>query len=263
MNILDSYSLKGKKALIYSPHYIYGEEVAAGLCEAGAEVWFCGEDENELQSLADKMHGAGYQIQGIIAYHQGKESDAKELSQKVRDKMGTLDIFVDNGSNDLLKGWVHRFDAIYENLKRTQLGLMLTVKHLGMIMADQGFGSMIFVSDYTALVGCNPYNYVDAPEKFEEDFSLNYGFVKGSYVNYVRQAAGYLGEHNARCNCIAYAPLTENVPEGFSKAFVRHSHLKRLTTPQDIKAAAVFLASDASAYITGITLPVEGGYTAK
>jgi NAD(P)-dependent dehydrogenase (short-subunit alcohol dehydrogenase family) len=140
---------------------------------------------------------------------------------------------------------------------------MLTVKHLGLIMAAQGFGSMIFVSDYAALVGFDRQNYINTPEKFEQDFSLNYGFVKGSYVNYVRQAAGYLGEHNARCNCIAYAPLAENVPEGFSKAFIRHSHLKRLATARDIKAAVVFLASDASAYITGITLPVDGGYTAK
>jgi NAD(P)-dependent dehydrogenase (short-subunit alcohol dehydrogenase family) len=263
MNILDCFSLTGKKALIYSPQYIYGEEIAAGLCEAGAEVWFCGEDKDGMEALAARLHDAGHQIHGIITYHQGKESNAEELSHVVRIKMGTLDIYVDNGSNSLLKGWVHGFAAIYENLKRTQLGLMLTVKHLGLIMAAQGFGSMIFVSDYAALVGFDRQNYINTPEKFEQDFSLNYGFVKGSYVNYLRQAAGYLGEHNARCNCIAYAPLAENVPEGFSKAFIRHSHLKRLATARDIKAAVVFLASDASAYITGITLPVDGGYTAK
>lgn len=263
MNILDSYSLKGKKALVYSPQYIYGEEITIGLCEAGAEVWLCGEDKNALQTLADRVYSDGYKIQDIIEYHQGKELAAEELSQAVQDKMGTLDIFVDNGSNELLKGWVHDYNTIYENLKRTQLGLMLTVKHLGMIMANQGFGSMIFVSDYLALVGCDHQNYVDAPEKLDNDFSLNYGFVKGSYVNYVRQAAGYLGEHNARCNCIAFAPLVENVPEGFSKAFIKRSHLKRLAIPHDIKAAVVFLASDASTYITGITLPVDGGYTAK
>ncbi|NLJ41275.1 MAG: SDR family oxidoreductase [Clostridiales bacterium] len=263
MNVLDGFSLKDKNALIYSPQYVYGEEIALGLCEAGADVWFCGEDTNTLQALADKMTAAGNRIQGVIPYKQGSEEDAKGLSKEVLEKMGTLDIFVDNGSNVFLKGWVHEFDAIYENLKRTQLGLMLTVKHLGMIMADQGFGSIIFVTDYAALVGCDVWNYAESSEKFDEDFSLDYGFVKGSYVNYARQAAGYLGEHNARCNCIAYAPPGGSVPEGFSKAFIRHSHLKRLATGQDIKSAAVFLASDASSYITGITLPVDGGYTAK
>ncbi len=257
------FSLKGKNALISSPEFVYGGEIAAGLYEAGAKVWFCGEDTDALRSAAGKLEAIGGRVEGLIEYHQSNEENAVALAREVREKMGTLDIFVENGSNVLLKGWVHSFDEIYKHLKRTQLGLMLTVKHLGTIMAEQGFGSVIFVSDYAALVGCDVQNYADAPEKFDEDFSLDYGFVKGSYVNYARQAAGYLGEHGARCNCIAYAPMENAVPQGFANAFIKHSHLKRLAAPADIKAAAVFLASDASAYITGITMPVDGGYTAK
>ncbi len=259
----NQFSLKGKNALISSPEYVYGVEIAAGLYEAGAKVWFCGSNMDALRDAAQKLEKSGGRVEGLIEYHQLDEKNAISLAGEVREKLGTLDIFVDNGSNVLLKGWVHTFEEIYDNLKRTQLGLMLTVKHLGMLMAEQGSGSVIFVSDYAALVGCDVQNYVDAPEKFDEDFSLDYGFVKGSYVNYARQAAGYLGEHDVRCNCIAYAPLENTVPLGFADSFIKHSHIKRLATPGDIKAAAVFLASDASSYITGITLPVDGGYTAK
>ncbi len=253
----------GKNALVYSPQFVYGEEIVAGLIEAGSKVWICGENIEALRGLSDKLDSTELMVQGIIEYHQGEEADAILLAKTIRDEIGLLDIFIDNGSNCLMKGWVHTFGEIYGNLKRTQLGLMLTVKHIGMIMANQGFGSVIFISDYAALVGCDVYNYENAPEKFDEDFSLIYGFVKGSYVNYTRQAAGFLGENNVRCNCIAFAPMENKAHEGFSDAFIKHSHLKRLTNIEDVKASVIFLASDASAYITGVTLPVDGGYTAK
>ena len=77
------------------------------------------------------------------------------------------------------------------------------------------------------------------------------------------KAAGFLGEHGCRCNALAFAPMAGKQPQSFEQAFADHSQIKRLTTAQDIAAAVTFLASDASAYVTGITLPVDGGYTAK
>lgn len=263
MDIKSKFSLAGKKALISSPEMMYGPEIALGFCEAGAEVWLCGADLQALRNVAQSLENSGYTASGMFEYHQGDEAAAMELAAKAKKAMGQIDIFADNSANLLLKGWDHTFEEISENLHVTQTGLMLTLKHIGMAMAEQNSGSVLFISDYAALVGCDVHNYDDAPEAFDDGFSLNYGFIKGSYVNYARQAAGFLGEHNIRCNCLAYAPLAEQMPSGFEQAFIRHSHLKRMASPEDIKTAAIFLASDASVYITGITLPVDGGYTAK
>lgn len=263
MNILKRFSLKQKNVLINSPESVYGFEIASGLCEAGANVWLCAESKEVLNDCCVRLSAQGAAPKGVIEYRQGSEESAIRLAKEAKEKLGSVDVLIDNSANVRLKGWVQDFDAIYNDLCRAQLGLMLTVKHIGLLMAEQRFGSVIFITDYAALVGCDPWNYLEDPEKFNEDFSLDYGFVKGSLVNYARQAAGFLGAHNVRCNCIAYAPVREGNPEGFCEAFVRHSHIKRMADPMDIKTAAIFLSSDASCYITGITLPVDGGYTAK
>ena len=263
MPLPDAFSLTGKKALLHCPEHVYGLEIAAGLCEAGAQVWICGPDAAALREAERHLAGNGCNLSGLFVYQAGSESAALRLAEAAQAEMGSIDVFVDNGSGQLPAGWQHDFDTIDNVLQRTQLGLILTVQQIGLVMAGQQSGSVILVSDYAALVGFDTNLYDPSSSKFQQDFSLLYGFVKGSMVNYARQAAGFLGEHGVRCNCLAFAPLSESVPDDFEQAYIRHAHLKKPIQPQDIKAAAVFLAADASQYITGITLPVDGGYTAK
>lgn len=263
MNILNKFSLEGKKALIYAPEYVYGKDIAAGLAEAGAQVWLCGGDIAALEKVAADLAAEGVKVSGIVEHKQGTDAAALALSDYIKNTMGGVDIYVDNGSQQHLSGWKHSYEDILESFRLTQLGLILTIQKVGTIMAEQGRGSVIFVSDYAALVGCDVQNYKDCPEEFEKDFSIDNGYIKGSYVNYARQAAGYLGEANCRCNTIAYGPKAGTKPASFEEAFIKHSHIRRLATAEDIKGIAVFLASDASEFITGTTIPVDGGYVAK
>lgn len=252
-------SLKGKRVLIQSPAHPYGAAILAGFLGAGARVWVCGESTADCETIAI----AGKRIEGSIPYAQGGEEGARRLVAEAKAVMGGLDAFVHLSPPPVLKGWLHGYEEIFEALKSAQWQLMLTVKHVGEWMVAQGRGSVLFVVDYAALVGCDPENCDGDPACLAEDFALDYGFVQGSYVNYARQAAGYLGTGNVRCNAIACAPLAGSRPTAFEKAFVRHAHLKRMAQADDVAAAALFLASDAAAYITGATLPVDGGYTAK
>jgi NAD(P)-dependent dehydrogenase (short-subunit alcohol dehydrogenase family) len=263
MASLQLFSLAGKTALVNGANAAGGYEIASGLAAAGASVYLSDADDTALTGLADRLRAEGLQTAGCFRYEPGTEAAALALRDWIGLLCGAPDILVDNATGPLRKGWDLSFDEIDADLKRTQLGLMLTTRHIGGLMAERGCGSVIFITDYAALVGCDANLYEEAPEQFAPDFSLTYGFVKGSLVNYTRQAAGFLGEHQVRCNCIAFAPVQGSVPQGFADAFTRHAHLKRLATTTDIQGAIVFLASDASAYITGVTLPVDGGYTAK
>ena len=260
MDIDGLFSMRGKHVLVQSPEFPYGETIVDGFCEAGAHVWLCGENEEEMLRIGRKQNG---QVKGVFLYAPSQEQDAERLAAQTAQIEGGIDAFVHISPPPMLPGWKHDFEEIYAALKCSQLYLMLTVKHIGALLAKQGRGSVLFITDYAALVGCDAELCMDDPACFEQAFSLDYGFVKGSYVNYVRQAAGFLGQHHVRCNAVAYAPMETHCGSGFSQAFIRHTHLKRLAGRRDVQAAALFLASDAAGYITGVTLPVDGGYTAK
>lgn len=250
-SVLDHFSLHGKKALVVCPENPYGRQIVEGLISGFAEVWLAG----------DPMLMPDLPVAGKIPYIHGDAASAARLEETVRQQMGKLDILVENGLHTGVSGWEQDFETIFSQLEKTHLGLMLTVQALGHILAEQGSGSVILVTDYGALVGYDPQNYPDGAQA--EDFSLTKGFIKGAAVNYARQASNYLAEHGCRCNTVAFSPLAGSKTPAFEAQFVRHSQVKRMLQPQDIAHAIVFLASDASAFITGITLPVDGGYTAK
>ena len=251
--ILDKFSLAGKKALIVCPENPYSREIAAGLVAAGAEVWTAGASNVDL----------GVKSAGFIEYTHGCKDSAAALEAAVREKMGSLDVVIENGLYTDKKGWKQSFNEIYGQLEKTHLGLMLTVQSLGHILAEQGHGSVILVSDYGALVGYDPVNYDNCAAEMNDDFSFVKGFIYGGAVNYARQASNYLAENGCRCNALALSPVDGSRSEEFSEAYKRRNQVKRLAKAEDIASAVIFLASDASEFITGVTLPVDGGYTAK
>ncbi len=90
----------------------------------------------------------------------------------------------------------------------------------------------------------------------------NYAFAKGGMINFTRYAASYYGRFGIRVNCISPGGFQTDQPDIFIENYAKQSLLGRMATDDDIKGAAVFLASDASAYITGHNLKVDGGWTA-
>ena len=252
-NLSASFSLSGKNALVVGGEHPYGAELIAGLRAAGARVWTAG--TTPVDSAASE---------GFFLYNHTNAEEADSLAAWAKSEMGTVDVLVENILNmDTAPGWSQDFDTINAQAQTAMGGMILTVQAVGRILAAQGHGSVILSTDYGALVGYDPHNYEGCPELYQRDFSLLRGYVRGSCVNYVRQASGFLGAYGCRCNALAFAPVAGKQPQAFEDAFAAHSQIKRLATAEDIAAAVTFLASDASAYITGITLPVDGGYTAK
>jgi NAD(P)-dependent dehydrogenase (short-subunit alcohol dehydrogenase family) len=127
------------------------------------------------------------------------------------------------------------------------------------MMADGG--SIINIGSMMGLVGIEPLNYRGTDMS---GWYPDYAFHKGGMVNLTRFHASYYGTRGIRCNCIHPGGLeSSGQPAAFVKNYNERTCLGRLANDTDLMGIVVFLASDASAYITGTNIPVDGGYTAK
>ena len=249
----DFISVKGKNALVICPEQGWGPDIVKGLVAAGCNVFLAGPNAEAIQDTVG--------ISGVHVYDHATKAQAIAMAEAATNALGSIDILVENSLHTQVRGWEQSYEQIYRQLERTHLGMMLTVQAVGNVMANQGHGSVIIMTETGALSGYVPYNYQDAPQQFDADFSLVKGFIYGGAVNYTRQAAGFLGENGCRCNCLVCAP--KDAEPGFTEAYLRHSHLKTPVTGQDVANAVLFFASDAATHITGAVLPVDGGYCAK
>ena len=249
----NNFSLEGKKVLVICPENNWGPEIVEGMVKAGCTVFLAGPNEAAMAAIP----GAA----GIYVYDHATKAQALSMAAAAKEALGSIDVMVENSLHTEVRGWDQSYATIYAQLECTHLGMMLTVQAVGDVMAQQGKGSVIIMTETGALSGYDIYNYKDAPQQFDADFSLVKGFIYGGAINYTRQAAGFLGENGCRCNCLVCAP--KGGEEAFTAAYLRHSHLKTVVTGENIADAVCFLASDAATYITGVSLPVDGGYTAK
>ena len=248
----NKFSLEGKNALVICPENNWGPEVVEGLKKAGCKVFLAGPNKEAMEAIG---------ADGIYVYDHATKAQALDMAAAAKEALGSIDVMVENSLYTEVRGWDQSYATIYSQLECTHLGMMLTVQAVGDVMCQQGKGSVIIMTETGALSGYDIYNYKEAPQQFDADFSLVKGFIYGGAINYTRQAAGHLGENGCRCNCLVCAP--KGGEAGFNEAYLRHSHLKTPVTGEDIANAVCFLASDASRYITGVSLPVDGGYTAK
>ena len=249
----NKFSLEGKNVLVICPENNWGPDVVKGLAAAGCKVFLAGPNEEAMKAIVGAV--------GYYVYDHSTKAQALAMVEAAKAALGSIDAMVENSLYTNVRGWDQSYATIYQQLEGTHLGMMLTVQAVGNAMAEQGKGSVILMTETAALSGYDVHNYKDAPQQFDADFSLVKGFIYGGAINYTHQAAGFLGENGCRCNALVCAPCGGE--DAFQQAYLRHSHLKTPATGENIADAVCFLVSDASAYITGAVLPVDGGYTAK
>ena len=135
----------------------------------------------------------------------------------------------------------------------------MMTRTFGNHMAEQGKGSIINISSIQGMIGPDYTLY----EGLDMPVPPDYYFHKGGVLQLTRHAASTLGPKGVRVNVISPGGLLGNQGEKFIKRYSARTFLGRMADQEDLKSAIVFLASDASAYITGANIPVDAGYTAK
>ncbi|MBV9654837.1 MAG: glucose 1-dehydrogenase [Acetobacteraceae bacterium] len=250
------FDLAGKVAVVTGGGRGIGYGIAEGLARSGARVVLSGRTQTTLDEAAGRLREQGLDAAALTS-DVSREEDVVVLRDSVASLFGTVDILVNNaGVNPIYRGIEKTSLADWTNIVGTNLtGVFLCCKYLGGLMAERGTGSVINISSVAGHVGLKR--------------SVPYCAAKGGVELLTKALAIDWAEKGVRVNCIApgffETDLTAGMRKntGMSSALLDRTPLGRFGGMNDIAGVAVFLASEAAAYVTGQSLLVDGGWCAE
>jgi len=254
MNVKKLFDLSGKTALITGGSRGLGLQIAEALGEMGAKVVITARKSGELEEAKAHLKGLGIDALTVVNDLQVTDS-VKPMVEQVLKSHGQIDVLVNNaGAAWGAPAEDHPLDAWYKiiNLNLTAVFLMSqTVGKLSMI--PRKYGRIINLASIAGLVGTDPRMMP----------TIAYNASKGGVVNFTRSLAVEWAHHGITVNAIAPGVFPSKMSQGMidraEQIILEMTPMKRLGTDYDLKGLAVLLASDASAYITGQTVAVDGG----
>lgn len=261
MGVLETFSLENKVVLVTGGAGLYGRQIVRGIAEAGAETYVASRGIEALEVLAEEHRAEGLNVTAL-KYDQGEEASILALRDEILERSGHIDVLVNNAvARPMKDAYQSALDTFSESMRVNATGLFAITRAFGDAMAERGRGSIVNIGSMQGMIAPDPtiYRGTDMSGWYPDYF-----FHKGGMINFTRFIASYYGARNVRCNCLSPGGLrTENHPEPFVQQYSDRTFLGRLANDTDLMGAVVFLSSDASAYITGTNIPVDGGYTAK
>lgn len=245
-------SLEGKKALITGACRGIGKSIALLFADAGADVVLSCRNHHHLEEVAAEIRQTGRKALPVAA-HTRKVGDLENLVARVMAEFGGIDILVNNAATNPAMGAVLDMDEkVYDQIMDTNLkGYTLLSQLVGKLMRGKGGGNIINIS---SIGGITPGPGLGL-----------YSISKSAVIMLTKVLAVELGAYNIRVNAIAPGIVKTR----FSEALWRNTvlldevmsriPLNRLSEPEEVARIALFLASEASAMVTGQTIVIDGG----
>lgn len=262
MNTLDLFSLKGKIALITGGRTMYGKGCSIALIDAGAKLYLASHSIDSAKDTVQELRDRGGMVE-VIEFHQEDPESIKKMIDFVVDKEGRLDVFL-NASRVIPKGgigWFQEESGLDWSVRVNSASFLYMTMLVGEQMIRQKSGSIINFGSMMGLVGVEKHNYDGQPEMAEGAYAHDYALNKSAITAWTKHAASYYGKYGVRINTLCPGGLaSDRTPEQFVSNYSKHTQLGRLANNDDIKGAVLFLASEASAYVTGLSIPIDGGY---
>jgi 3-oxoacyl-[acyl-carrier protein] reductase len=244
--------LANKVAVVTGGSRGIGAATARALAANGVRVAINGRDQSAIDQTVAEIRSNGGQAIGVAA-DCTVQTDVERMRHQVEQELGSVDIlaaFVAAGHGRPGPTVELTEEAWHSSVDGALSPTFLTVKSFLPAMIDRGHGSIITMASSAARLP------VGAP--------VAYAAGKAGVIMLSRHLANEVGPHGVRVNCLApHTILTDNIrnrmPEQMQQEWASQVPMRRLGTPEDVALAALFLASDSSAWITGITLDVAGG----
>lgn len=248
---------EGRVAVVTGGANGMGERVAHTLAVRGATVVIADRDGERTPLVEKEIRDVGGDAYGIVV-DVSDEDQVASLVYEVTDRFGRIDVLDNNAAALELTAEDPDIAALETSvlmgtLIGNVLGPFLCTKHVLPTMLSQGSGSIVNMASVSGMLG-------------ETSLSA-YGISKAAVIQLTKAVAVQYGKHGIRCNAIAPALVmtrntTEWMPPEFKDVYLRNSLTPYVGQPQDIAEVVSFLASDASRYMTGHVVPVDGGIAA-
>ncbi len=256
-----SFSLDGKVVVQFGGAGLLGRALVASLAASGATLIVASRNRDSLATQASEEQSAGRSV-SIDEVDIGSESSLHGLRDRIIATHGRVDGIVFNAVARTMSDYNAPLEDWAASMATNATGLFATLRIFGDVMAERGGGSIVNIASMMGMVGMNPWLYEGSAMRASPD----YFFHKGGMINLTRYLASYYGNQGVRVNAVSpggiYNPDKPQAPD-FIERYGKMTMLGRMAEAREVGGAVVFLLSDASSYITGANLPVDGGYTAK
>lgn len=272
--IIDKFNLSNKVALVTGGAGMLGKRYVKTLLEANAKVVVADLKVDETQKVAmdvsDKTGNEAISVDGDIS----KKEDVKQIVETVIKKWDRIDILVNNAAIDpkfdMDVAGVNKvtfeeypLELWQQSLDVNLTGAFLCAQEVGKVMVNQGGGVMVNIASTYGLVGPDQRIYKKDSETEQTLFKpVSYCVTKGGIIQLTRYLATYWGDKNIRVNSLTPGGIYNDQVDEFVKKYSSRTPLARMADKDEMSAALLFLVSDASSYMTGSNLIVDGGWTA-
>ena len=252
--IKELFDLSGKTAIVTGGSRGIGKEMAEGLAEAGASLMLCARREEWLGETLEEFRGKGFRVEGKVA-DVSKAEDVQAVVDETIEIFGKTDVLVNNAGIS--------WGAMPEEMPLAQWQKVLDVNLTGCFLFAQIAGREMLKNNSGSII--NIASIAGLKSSANGPFYAGYAASKAGLIGLTRELAASWGRKGIRVNAIApgffHSRLADKVIDIYERSIQENNVIPRIGEEGELKGAAVFLASDASSYITGQTIVVDGGMT--
>ncbi len=254
MNTMNLFSLKNKVVLITGGAGLYGRCIFDALLGAGGTVICASRNLENIQKVIEGFKSKGFNPHAKYVDQSDHESIVK-LKDEIRQEFGGLDVFVNNSVARPMRRYEDPLDTWKESMSVNATGMFDIVREMADLIDQKGGGSIVNIGSMQGMFGPDFSLY----ENTDMDSAPDYHFHKGGMISLTKYLARKFGPKNIRVNCISPGGLYVDQDEKFLEKYNKKVPLGRMAGDDDIKGVVVFLASQASSYITGENILMDGG----
>lgn len=253
-NVRDLFDLTGRTAIVTGGSRGIGKEMAEGLAEAGARIMLCARRAEWLDETVAEFTAAGFDAAGMTC-DVSKPDEVQAVIDQTVNRFGSVDILINNAGTS--------WGAMPEDMPLDQWQKVIDVNLTGCFLFAQAAGREMLKQERGVII--NIASISGLTSSANGPFYAGYVASKAGLIGLTRELAASWGRKGIRVNAVApgffHSRLADAVIDIYERSIQENNVIPRVGEEGELKGITVFLASDASSYITGQTIVVDGGMT--